>query len=193
VSQLVLLGLMGSGKSSVAAALARRTGAAVLDNDALLEDQTGADARRLEEWYGSDWLHRQELEIVRAALDRPGPVVITAAASVADREAAAEVLAPATVVWLRTEIDTLVERVSGDRDSAGDHRPERGDVREMLIGQVEGRSPRYRALADVVVDTDDVTPDEVAARILIAVDDLERSGVGSISSSGPDDPSEPGR
>jgi shikimate kinase len=141
----------------------------VLDNDELLEAATGSTAKELENEHGREYLHRFELDVIRSALDRPAPVVITAAASVADRDVADEVLAPATVVWLRTRVDTLVERVSGDRADHDDHRPERGDLRTLLTGHAERRNPRYAALADVVVDTDDATPAEVADGILAAL------------------------
>lgn len=159
---VVLVGLMGSGKSTVAEVLAERLGRPILDNDALLEQRTGATAADLESNVGADELHRLEREVLATALDREEPAVITAAASVVDEPRTAALLDAHTVVWLTGQTGTLASRIDGS-----DGRPfVGGDTAATLRAQARRRNPQYARIADATVDTTALDPAEVTERIL---------------------------
>lgn len=153
---------MGSGKTSVGEVLAQRAGRELLDSDALLEERTGATAAEIAARDGIDELHRLEGEVLRTALAHEEPAVITAPASVADDPRALELLADHHVIWTRATLDVLRERVQGPS-----HRPLVDDAPETVLRQqAERRSDRYAALADVIVDTGVLSPEQAATTAL---------------------------
>jgi shikimate kinase len=146
---LVVIGLMGAGKSSVGRPLAEAIQRPFVDNDAELEARTGLTAGAYQEAHGRDALHREELEVLRACLARPTPSVITAAASVVDTDDGQRLLREAAVAWVDADPSVLAERVADDDG----HRP--GGLDEpTLARQRADRWERFAEVADVRVRTD---------------------------------------
>jgi shikimate kinase len=159
---VLLVGMMGSGKSSVGRELARLTRWPFADNDELLVEATGRTARELLAEGGEAILRAGEAAAFRAALVRPIPGIAGVAAGVVmdagDRAAMARA---GFVVWLRARPEALASRAPG-----GSHRPWlEGDALAWLEATARRRAPLYGEVADLVVDVDAMSPAEVAAEI----------------------------
>ena len=169
-ARVVLLGLMGAGKTTVARAVAQALGWPRLDNDEQVTAATGATAREVARHDGLDRLHEVEADVLRDVLDRPPPVVATAAASVIDDPALAGWLADrATTVWLRARPETLAGRVLRDPDRPILAGAGRDAVTSELEAQLARRGPRLEQLADLVVDVDDRSPAQIADLVVAAL------------------------
>jgi shikimate kinase len=142
---VVVIGLMGSGKTTVGKALAGALGWRHRDSDAELEATQGRTARELAAESGIDHLHDLELGQLLEALAATEPSVISAAASTIDEPDGRAALAEPEVfvVWLRVDPTTAAGRAS-----PGDHRPQP----EPLAVQAARRDPRFASVADVAVD-----------------------------------------
>ena len=154
---IVLIGLMGSGKTTVGHGLAGALERPLRDSDADLLARTGRSARDIAAGDGIAALHELELTHLLESLASPEPAVIAAAAAVIDApEGRAALAAPSVrVAWLRIDPDTAVRRGRG-----GTHRPDHD-----LVAQAARRDPWFAAVADVAVD---VTADDalsVVARL----------------------------
>jgi shikimate kinase len=172
VKRIVLVGLMGSGKSTVGALLATATGRTLIDTDAAISTMTGKAVRELWEEGGEDAYRAMESEVVLDALSSTMPCVIAAPGGAVLDPAVRAALVEAFVVWLRTDPATLAGRVR-----PGDHRPLLSDRPfEVLTAMAEDRSHLYASLADLTVDTDHVDPESVAATVL---DHLRRLPAGN--------------
>lgn len=160
--RVVLVGMMGSGKTAVGRRLAARTGWPYLDNDELLERVYGGNPRQLLAEIGEQRMHADEAEALRLGLDAPAPCLIAAAAAtVLDRSSRAR-LKQAVVVWLRARPETLAKRAVGAA-----HRPFlAADPLGWMTATAAERDPLYRAVADIIVDVDDLRPAQVADQIL---------------------------
>ena len=104
---------------------------------------------------------------LRDALDAPGPTIVAAAGGVVLAEANRQLLERpnVTVVWLRAAPQLLVAGAA-----TGDHRPLlEHDPAGVLAKMAVDRDPLYREVADVVVDVEGLSPDEVTDRVLAAV------------------------
>ena len=169
---VVLLGLMGAGKTSAGRLLARRLGWPFSDSDEWILESTGKTVRRLRDEAGVDAMHAVEAEHLLGALAQPGPDVVGAAASVVeDERCEAALRSPGVLgVWLRAAPETLARRFA-----SASHRPWFGeDPQRFLAAQAVRRNPVFEALSQVVVDVDATTVTQTVASI---VAELERRGV----------------
>lgn len=159
---IVLVGMMGSGKTTVGRALAARLGMPYWDNDVALEDRTGSDARTLVECLGAGAEHALEGSLLERVLDGGTATVIAAAGSaVLDPRLRARLHGEWTV-WLRGRPETLAARVRG-----GGWRPFLdGDAAATLRHLAAERAPLYAEVASATVDVDGLSPGAVVERIL---------------------------
>lgn len=155
MNRVVLVGLMGAGKTTVGRRLAERLGWTYVDNDAALPAPPGDVAAE----QGLDALHAAEAAALRRALAATDAVVAAPASAVLDGGLRA-LLGAERVVWLRARPETLAARV------AGTPRP--------VVGGAGEREAGFGAVADVVVDVDARTPDEVVDEILARLPRPER-------------------
>ncbi len=164
--RVVLVGMMGSGKSSVGAALAARTGWPFIDNDQLLERATGRTARDLLEREGERALRTAESDALRAAVRVPPPAIVaTAAGTVMDAADRSVLDGGGFVVWLHASADVLAARAAGAA-----HRPWLADDPVAWFRRtLDERERLYAGIADLAVDTTMMDAEETAQRILTAL------------------------
>ncbi|HJR86862.1 MAG TPA: shikimate kinase, partial [Acidimicrobiia bacterium] len=109
---LVLMGPMGSGKTTVGSIVAQRLGRPLVDSDEQIEREHGRTGLELAEEHGVAWLHAAEAEALRQAVVATEPSVIAAAASTADLEEIGTLLSgeDITVVLLVGDVEVLAHR-----------------------------------------------------------------------------------
>lgn len=162
---VVVVGLMGSGKTTVGSRVAAALGRPFRDSDADLLEWFGDSAAEQYATLGQPALHSREAAHLRDALAAAPPPVVAAAASVVDDAACRGALADAFVVWLYAPPEVLAERMD-----PRDHRPRYdADPLVMLRRQHQQRESRFREVADLVVDVAAQTPSETIETVLAAV------------------------
>lgn len=154
IKPIVVIGLMGSGKSTVSRLLADALGLPVTDSDAFLRARTGLTAAEIAVRHGADVLHEHEAEHILEALNGPKKI-IAAAASTVERADVRKAMKAAYVVWLDADPAVLAERM---RSSA--HRPP-FDPAAMRAG----REPYFRQVADLTCDVATMTAQQIAETI----------------------------
>ena len=150
MGHIVLVGLMGSGKTTVGAGLAAALAVLHRDSDADIERETGMTGRQHAARDGIDALHALESRHLLDALEQPGTSVISTAASILDDPASRSALRDPRhlVVWLDASPAALAARMQPD-----DHRPDLGsDFANVLERQTTQRSPALREVADLTLD-----------------------------------------
>lgn len=160
--RVALVGMMGSGKSTIGRLLSEATGWPYVDNDDLVRRIHGRTARELLADRGEDAMRRAESDALVAGLGLPPPAIIGVAAGVildsVDRE---RLQAAAIVVWLRVAAVVLESRAMG-----AEHRPWLdADGGTWIREAAADRAPLYRSVADFVLDTDAGSPAESAAAL----------------------------
>lgn len=163
---LVLVGMMGAGKTTVGQILATRTDRPYVDSDVEVQRETTCTVPELFDRVGEQAFREEESLVLDRALHRQPPVVCSAGGgTVLDPENRRRLAALATVLWLRARPDTLAARVG---DGAG--RPLlAGDPEAALRRLDQVRRPLYASVADAVVDVDERSPAEVADAALAAL------------------------
>ena len=159
---VVLVGLMGSGKSTVGALVARRSGRNFVDVDAVITARMSKTVRELWEEGGEAAYRYLESEVVLEVLRDDTQTVLAAPGGAVLDPVVRAALADCVVVWLRTSPTTLAGRVR-----PGDHRPLLGDEpAETFAAMAQMRSELYRQVATAILDTDELTPEAIADVVL---------------------------
>ncbi len=159
---VVLVGLMGAGKTVVGRRLARALGVSFRDADEEVVAAAGMSIPDIFELYGEAAFRDLERRVVARLMRDPPGVLALGGGAFVDPEIRSLVKAAATSVWLRADLDTLLRRTERKRDA----RPllAAGEPREILRELMERRHPVY-AEADLVVDTGEQPVEVVVTRI----------------------------
>jgi shikimate kinase len=149
--RVLLIGMMGSGKSTTGRLLATRLGWPYLDTDEQVQARTGRSVPQIIEESGEAAFRVEERQALEAATGGDGPAVVSVAGgAVLDPANREHIRSSGLVVWLRANVATLAERVG-----SGEGRPLLGnDPPAALARLYRERRPLYEELADVVIDVD---------------------------------------
>jgi shikimate kinase len=161
---IVVIGLMGAGKTTIGRRLAARVRRPFVDNDEQLERATGRSAREIAAADGLDALHDDEFQALCDALEMTEPAVIAAAAAAIMEPEAETALHGHFVVYLRADPDVLVRRVAAGED----HRPLDDNAARTIHEQFAARDARYLTVATFVADAS-ANPDDALDAITSAL------------------------
>ena len=160
---LFLIGFMGTGKSSVAAALGNALKREVLEMDQCISEQEKMTIPEIFAQKGEAYFRQCETQLLRDCANRE-PQVVSCGGGVSMRQENVEAMrACGTVVLLTARPEVILERVKDDHN-----RPLLEGHKDVpyISGLMEQRRPHYEAAADLTVDTSDLTIQEVCREIL---------------------------
>jgi shikimate kinase len=171
---LVLIGLSGSGKSTIGPRLARRLDLLYVDTDKSVVARTSKPIHEIFASEGEPVFRAYEREAVREAVAGPRAVISTGAGAPINPANRALLWEGNTVVWLDAPIEVLVARLSRSDRPGRERRPLLdGDAASKLPALLEARRPIYES-AHVRVETDAARPDVVVTEILRRINPLTR-------------------
>ncbi|HEU4813839.1 MAG TPA: shikimate kinase [Xanthomonadaceae bacterium] len=172
-SNLVLVGPMGAGKTSIGKRVADRLGLAFVDSDREVEAHTGARVATIFDCEGEAGFRARERASLATLLAGEGLVVATGGGAVLDPGTRTLLRARAFVVHLHVGIEEQFQRLARDRTRPLIARDDREDVLRRLAVE---RAPLYAEVADLRFDTDGLGPAEACARLGHLLDDRWRRG-----------------
>lgn len=166
---IVLIGMMGAGKSSVGRCLQSRTGLARFDTDEAVAQHFRLTIPEIFEQFGEAKFRDAETEMLRNFSPPKPAVVITGGGAVLRQENADLLRRLGIVIWLEADEGTLFERATrrGNRPLLRAENP-----RARLEALLAERTPLYEKAADLRIDTSQLSHDEVADWILKQIEDL---------------------
>lgn len=163
---IVLVGLMGAGKTAIGRKIATALGLAFIDSDQEIEDVSRMSIPELFELYGEPEFRALEQRVIARVLEG-GPQILSTGGGAYMNDHTREAIASSAVsVWLKADLDLLMERVSKKQN-----RPllKNDDPRAVLERLMNERYPVY-ALADLTVVTRDERKEVIAAEVIEALD-----------------------
>ncbi len=163
VTNLFLVGPMGSGKTSIGRNLAKRLKRQFWDSDKLLEQRTGVDIPTIFDFEGEEGFRLREAAVIDELTRKQEIVLATGGGAVLSEDNRRWLASRGFVIYLRASVDTQLQRTSRDRN-----RPllQTEDPRGRLESLLKEREPLYLGIADLVVNTDSCSISAVANRIV---------------------------
>jgi shikimate kinase len=164
---LVLVGLMGAGKSKVGRLLAERLGLPFVDADTEIEKAAACSVADYFARFGEAAFREGERKVMARLLSGPPQVIAAGGGAFMDEGTRAEIGQHGLSIWLKASLEVLVARTKGRG-----HRPllNQGDPAETLARLMDQRYPVY-ALADLTVETDNNPPEVTCEAVLKALGD----------------------
>jgi len=164
---VVLVGLMGAGKSCVGRRLASRLNMDFVDADVEFEAAAGCTISDYFARFGEAGFRDGERKVIARLLDGPPVILATGGGAFIDPATRRRIKETGISVWIRAELDLLLKRTVGR-----DHRPllKQGDPREILGRLMEARYPIY-AEADITVESTDEVAEATVARVMAGLID----------------------
>ena len=162
MKNIILIGMMGSGKTTVGKLLASRLNKPLVDTDALIERQEGMTVPEIFESQGEAYFRSVETGVAQALSLRQDLIIACGGGLPMREEAMKPLKESGTVFWLDRDPGDIFDT----EDMSG--RPLAKDGREAFIALAEKRRPVYEGWADVTV-TDFTSPVSTAARVLEVV------------------------
>ena len=163
---IVLVGMMGAGKSSIGRRLAARLGIPFIDADAEIESAAGMTIPEIFDKHGEPYFRAGEARVIARLLDSGPQVLATGGGSLMDARTRALIGKKGVSIWLKADIDVLLKRTKRRND-----RPLAEKIKDLL----PIREPLY-AQADIVVQSRDEPHDNIVDEIMIQLP--RRLGVG---------------
>lgn len=163
---IVLVGLMGAGKTCIGQRLARHYRLPFADADEEIAKAAGRSVEDIFELYGEAAFRDGERRVIGRLLGEGPRVMATGGGAFMDPEVRERIKESAISVWLRADLEILVERTSR---RGGRPLLKNGSPRAILSRLIDERYPVY-AKADIVVDSNDVPPDVTVAEVSQAID-----------------------
>lgn len=164
---VVLVGLMGAGKTSIGRRLADRLGVPFVDADEEIEKAAGSSIEDIFAEHGEEAFRDGERKVIARLLEEQSGVLATGGGAFMDESTRSRIRDRGVSVWLRAELDVLVRRC---RKRGGRPLLKGVDMRETLQKLIDRRYPVY-AEADIVVDTGDAPHRVVIDQIVDALRD----------------------
>lgn len=153
MSNIILIGFMGSGKTSVGSQLAKKLAFQFKDTDRIIEDNCGRSIKSIFAREGEGFFRELETKTVKDLIDKAENHVISVGGGLPVQPGNGELLRQlGHVIYLKTSRDTIIKRLSGDTTRpllSGDN------PKEKVESMLKLREPLYEAAAHLTVITDD--------------------------------------
>lgn len=162
---VVLVGMMGAGKTSIGRQLADRLGVRFVDSDDEIEAAAGCKIVDIFEIYGEEAFRDVERRVIARLLEGPPHVLATGGGAFMDESTRVKIRDHGVSVWLRASLSLLLGRVTRRND-----RPllNSGDLRQNLRALMEERDPVYGE-AEIIIESGKESPDITAEKVLQAL------------------------
>ena len=168
VSKIILVGMMGAGKTTIGKLLSNKLGYDFIDLDKIIEEKSGVKINTIFEIEGESGFRERELQVLRDSLEKDKVIISTGGGIVTNENSRTQLIKhKALIIYLKANLQTLCHRLKNDNS-----RPILNvDDKEQVIERIlEKREPYYQDLADMDVDTSHMKSIDVVKFIIKKMD-----------------------
>ena len=159
---IFLIGLMGSGKTTIGKILSKTLNKDFYDSDHVVEEKTGVKVPLIFEYEGEVGFRKREESVLKDLVCRKNIVLATGGGVILSKNNCKLLADNGHVVYLKSNCEDLVVRMAGDKS-----RPllQEGDLKETLESLFEFRDPMYESISDYIIETSGKRAKEVSYEI----------------------------
>ncbi|MDX1569047.1 MAG: shikimate kinase AroK [Xanthomonadales bacterium] len=172
--RIFFIGPTGAGKTTIGKRVAAHYGLEFRDLDQEIERRTGADVGLIFDIEGEGGFRKRETNLLQELSERSGVVLATGAGAVLAEENQRILRAHGFVVYLQTEVDQQIRRLSRDKRRPLIQKPNR---REILGDMARIRNPIYESLADLIIPSENLSVHVMARRVINRIEEAVRDPV----------------
>ena len=168
---IVLIGMRGSGKTTVGHLISRQLGRDLIDTDVVIKQIVGIELAKYIEHHGWDAFRDKETEAVRLAITHTDSIIATGGGVVLRKENIDLLRQNGCIIWLSADPETLYQRIGEDPG-----RPKLTDATNMkddLAKTLMARTAYYQNAADGIIDTTGKSPEQISEQILQFLKDYD--------------------
>ncbi|OFZ69235.1 MAG: shikimate kinase [Betaproteobacteria bacterium RBG_16_56_24] len=175
---LILVGMMGSGKTTMGRALAKHLGKAFVDSDEEIIKRTGVTIPHIFDVEGEPGFRQREAAALRDLVRRDNLVLATGGGAVLDEQNRALLRQNGIVIYLKAGVHDLWQRTRHDRN-----RPllQTGDPHAKLMELFRQRDPLYQQTADIVIQSGKQSAHALMLRLVDEIETFEKINVGRVT------------
>ena len=148
---IFLIGLMGTGKTTVGRQLSRKLKMDFYDSDRVIEERTGADIPLIFEKEGEAGFRKRESNIIDELTQKKNIILATGGGAILKSENRNHLISRGKVFYLKSNLDTLIQRTSKDKNRPLLHADEPVEI--TLQNLLNERGPLYEEAADFTIET----------------------------------------
>ena len=168
VSKIILVGMMGAGKTTIGKLLSNKLGYDFIDLDKIIEEKSGVKINTIFEIEGETGFRERELQVLNNSIEKDKVIMSTGGGIVTNEKSRAQLIKHnALIIYLKANLGTLFSRLKNDNS-----RPILNvDNKEQMIEKIlNEREPLYQDLADMVVDTTHMKTIDIVKLIIKKMD-----------------------
>ena len=150
-NNIFLIGLMGTGKTTVGRQLSRKLKMTFYDSDRVIEERTGADIPLIFEKEGEAGFRKREVTVIDELTQQKNIILATGGGAILDAANRNNLINRGTVFYLKSNLQTLIQRTGKDKNRPLLNADEPAEV--ILKRLLEQRGPLYEETADYVIET----------------------------------------
>ena len=169
VSKIILVGMMGAGKTTIGKLLSNKLGYDFVDLDKIIEEKSGVKINTIFEIEGEAGFREREFQVLRASIEKEKVIISTGGGIVTNEKSKTHLIKcnASLIIYLKANLETLFSRLKNDNS-----RPILNvDNKEQVIEKIlHEREPQYQDLADMTVDTTHMKTNDVLKLIIKKMD-----------------------
>ena len=162
MKNIVLIGFMATGKTSVGRSLSKRLKREFFEIDEIIEKKEGTSIKKIFETKGEEYFRKLEKEIVKEASKKDGVIISAGGGAVIDEENFKNLKENGILVCLSSSVEIILERTRGQKSRPLLNTP---DPKKKIEELLKKRAPYYKK-ADFCIDTDSLTVEQVVDKIV---------------------------
>lgn len=163
---IILIGFMGTGKTTLGRYLANKLGTKLVDMDVAIENDMGMSIPEIFKRYGEGYFRKLERELVQRLSLKSGLVIATGGGAVKNPDNVADLKKNGTIFCLEASIDELVIRTSRTGVRPVLDKQDKGDRRQAIVELLAQRQDLYDSAADFKIDTTDWDEERIAQEVM---------------------------
>jgi len=172
VSKIILVGMMGAGKTTIGKLLSNKLGYDFIDLDKIIEEKSGVKINTIFEIEGEEGFRERELQVLSDVIENNKVIISTGGGIVTDERSRAHLIRNnALIIYLKANLQTLFNRLKNDNSRPMLNVNNKEQVIEKIL---QKREPLYQDLADMIVDTSQMKSIDVVKFIIRKMDAIWR-------------------